>query len=221
MASQTETEEILTGLAEAVIAYDEEKTVELARSALDKGIDPSDAILKGLAPGMEKVGQLYEQQEYFVPELLLCADALNAALDVLKPHIKAESQEAAIKVVIGTVEGDIHDIGKNLVRIMYEAAGWEVYDLGTDVKIDRFLEEQQKTGADVVAISALMTTSMLAIPEVIKRIKAHDPRITVMAGGAPLTWETAKQYGADGYADNCSAAVKQTLEVLRRVRAGT
>jgi len=210
--------EILRGLADAVIAYDEEKTVELAKMALEKSIDPSDAILKGLAVGMEEVGRLYEIQEYFVPELLLCADSMNAALDVLKPHIKLETQLKPFSVVIGTVEGDIHEIGKNLVRIMYEAAGWTVYDIGADVKIPRFLEEQKRTGADVVAISSLMTTSMLAIPEVIKPIKAYDPGITVMVGGAPLTRKMAMAYGADGFAPNCGTAVKETLEALGRVK---
>jgi corrinoid protein of di/trimethylamine methyltransferase len=220
MGSHTEAEEIFKGLAEAVIAFDEDKSVEFARAALEKGVDPTDAILKGLSRGMERVGELYEQQEYFIPEMLACADALNAAIEILKPHIRAKSQGQRIKVVIGTVEGDIHEIGKNLVRIMYDAAGWEVYDLGADVKIERFREEQQKTGADVVAISALMTTSMLAIPEVIKQIKPYEPHITVMVGGAPLTLETARKYGADGYSDNCGSAVKDTLEAMRRVREG-
>jgi methanogenic corrinoid protein MtbC1 len=210
--------EILKGLADAVIAYDEEKTVELARTALEKGIDPSDAILKGLAVGMDEVGKLYEKQEYFVPELLLCADSMSAAVDVLKPHIKLETQAKPYSVVIGTVEGDIHEIGKNLVKIMYEAAGWTVYDLGADVKIPRFLDEQKRTGADVVAISSLMTTSMLAIPEVIKTIKEYDPGITVMVGGAPLSREMAMAYGADGFAHSCGTAVKETLDALNRVK---
>jgi methanogenic corrinoid protein MtbC1 len=213
--------EILKGLADAVVTYDEEKTVELAKIVLEKGIDPSEAILKGLAVGMEEVGKLYEKQEYFVPELLLCADSMNAALDVLKPHIKLKTQSKPHSVVIGTVEGDIHEIGKNLVRIMYEAAGWTVYDLGADVKIPRFLEEQKRTGAEVVAISSLMTTSMLAIPEVIKPIKAYDPSITVMVGGAPLSREMALAYGADGFALNCGTAVKETLNALNSVKGRT
>lgn len=218
MGSHTETEDIFKGLAEAVIAFDEDKSVKLAMVALENGVDPTDAILKGLARGMERVGELYQQQEYFIPEMLACADAFNATIEILKPHIKVKSQGPRIKVVIGTVEGDIHEIGKNLVRIMYDAAGWEVYDLGADVKMERFLDEQQKTGADVVAISALMTTSMLAIPEIIKLMKSYEPLITVMVGGAPLTLETARKYGADGYSDNCSSAVKETLEAMRRVR---
>ncbi|HAR94774.1 MAG TPA: cobalamin-binding protein [Deltaproteobacteria bacterium] len=213
--------EILRGLAEAVVAYDEEKTVELARMSLKQGIDPGVAILKGLAFGMDQVGKLYETQEYFVPELLLCADAMNAALDVLKPHIKVEAQAERHSVVIGTVEGDIHEIGKNLVKIMYEAAGWTVYDLGADVKAASFSEEQKRTGAEVVAMSCLMTTSMLAIPEVIKAIKANDPDITVMVGGAPLNRELAMAYGADGYAESCGSAVKETLTALNRVKGAT
>ncbi|MCX5805932.1 MAG: cobalamin-dependent protein [Proteobacteria bacterium] len=208
--------EILKGLSDAVIAFDEEKTVELAMTALKKGIDPNDAILKGLAVGMDEVGKLYEKQEYFVPELLLCADAMNAAVDVLKPHIKLGTQAKPYSVVIGTVEGDIHEIGKNLVIIMYEAAGWTVYNLGADVKIPLFLDEQKRTGADVVAISCLMTTSMLAIPEVIKPIKEYDPGITVMVGGAPLSREMAMAYGADGFALNCGTVVKETLKALNR-----
>jgi methanogenic corrinoid protein MtbC1 len=211
-------EGILKGLSDAVIAFDEEKTVELARMALEKGVDPNDAILNGLAVGMNEVGKLYEKQEYFVPELLLCADAMNAAVDVLKPHIKLETQTKPYSVVIGTVEGDIHEIGKNLVKIMYEAAGWTVYDLGADVKIPLFLDEQKRTGADVVAISCLMTTSMLAIPEVIKLIKEYDQGITVMIGGAPLSYERAMAYGADGFAPNCGTAVKETISALTRVK---
>jgi len=153
MSSRMEAEEIFKGLSEAVIAYDEDKSVEFAKAALENDVDPTDAILKGLAHGMEKVGELFDKQEYFVPEMLACADALNAAVEILKPHLKIRSEGPQVKVVIGTVEGDIHEIGKNLVRIMFDAAGWEVYDLGGNVKLERFLEEQQKTGADVVALS--------------------------------------------------------------------
>jgi len=219
MASPQEKEEILKGLSEAVTAYDEEKAAKLSKRALELGIEPGDAILNGLTLGMERAGQLYELQEYFVPELLLCSDALNAGLDILKPHINTERLDTRLKVVIGTVEGDIHEIGKNLVRTMYEAAGWDVYDLGTDVNTARFIEEQRKTNADVVALSALMTTSMAAMPEIIGALKAGSPRVTVMAGGAPLTRETARKYGADGYADNCGAVVRETLKAIHAAQA--
>jgi corrinoid protein of di/trimethylamine methyltransferase len=218
MASPQEREETLKGLTEAVTQFDEEKVAELSKRALELGIEPGDAILNGLTPGMERAGHLYEQQEYFVPELLLCSDALNAGLNILKPLLRTEASDTRVRVVIGTVEGDIHEIGKNLVRTMYEAAGWEVFDLGTDVNMARFVEEQKRTDAHVVALSALMTTSMTAMPEIITALKAASPRVTIMAGGAPLTEETAKRYGADGYADNCGAVVRQTLKALRTAR---
>jgi corrinoid protein of di/trimethylamine methyltransferase len=218
MASKERTQQIFKALYDAVVAYDEEASTELSQTALEEGIDAYDAVMNGLAAGMEKVGQLYASQEYFVPQLLLCADALYAGLEILKPHIKRHTEEAKLKIVIGTVEGDIHDIGKNLVRIMFDAAGWTVYDLGKDVKIERFAEEQERTASDVVALSALMTTSMLAMPNIIKMVKAVNPNVAIMVGGAPLTPDIAKRYGADGYASNAGEAVRETVGVITRLR---
>jgi corrinoid protein of di/trimethylamine methyltransferase len=218
MCSRDRIDELLKALSDAVVAYDEEAVAELSNAVLEEGIDPLDAITKGLAAGMETVGGLYAKQVYFVPELLLCSDALYAGLDILKPHIRTEEQEAKLKVVIGTVEGDIHDIGKNLVKMMFEAAGWTVYDLGRDVKLGRFVEEQERTNSDVVALSALMTTSMLAMPKVIEMIKAHNPNVAIIVGGAPLTREVAKLYGADGYADSAANAVQELTEMVGRLR---
>ena len=115
------------------------------------------------------------------------------------------------------MEGDIHDIGKNLVKIMFEAAGWTVHDLGKDVKLERFVEEQRKTNSDIVALSSLMTTSMLAIPEAIMMIREYDPAVAIMVGGAPLTRDIAKSYGADGYADNAGEAVQEATRVINRL----
>jgi methanogenic corrinoid protein MtbC1 len=201
-----------------VVAYDEEAVAELSKVILEEGIDPLHAITKGLAAGMERVGELYAHQVYFVPELLLCSDALYAGLDILKPHIKSEEQEAKLKIVIGTVEGDIHDIGKNLVKMMFEATGWTVYDLGRDVKLGRFVEEQERTNSDVVALSALMTTSMLAMPKVVEMIKARNPNIAIIVGGAPLTRDVAKLYGADGYAQSATNAVQEVINTMGRLR---
>ena len=218
MATEERTEELLKGLHDAVVEFEEEKTVELSKAAVAEGIDAYDAIMKGLAWGMETVGDLYARQEYFVPELLLCADSLYAGLEVLRPHLKkSDTLEAAKKIILGVVEGDIHDIGKNLVKVMFDAAGWQVFDLGNDVQIDRFAQEQQRTGADVVGLSALMTTSMLAMPRIIKMIKAQNPNVAVMVGGAPITREIATSYGADGYADNAGEAVAEADRVLRTV----
>jgi len=218
MASKERTEELIKKLQEAVIEMDEEAAIEHSKAVLDEGVDAYYAVMNGLAKGMDKVGQLYESQEYFVPELLLCSDALYAGLEILKPHIKAEDEQTKGRVVIGVVEGDIHDIGKNLVKIMLEAAGWTVYDLGRDVQLIRFAEEQQRTNSDIVAISALMTTSMLALPEAVKLIKASNPNVAVMLGGAPVTRDIAKSYGADGYANNAGQVVKEATRVLSEVR---
>jgi methanogenic corrinoid protein MtbC1 len=137
----------------------------------------------GLSAATERVGALYANQEYFVPELLLCSDALYAGPDIFRPQIKANEAEVKKQIVIGVVEGDVHDIGKNLVKIMFDAAGWVVHDLGNDVKLERFAEEQRRTKADIIALSALMTTSMIAMPKVIEMVKAQDPKVVVMVGG--------------------------------------
>ena len=221
MSSEERAQELIKGLYDAVINMDEEAAADFSHTILEEDIDAYQAVVNGLTAAMEKVGELYTNQEYFVPELLLCSDALYAGLDILKPHIKDEGTEAKGQIVIGVVEGDIHDIGKNLVRIMFDAAGWTVHDLGKDVKLERFVEEQQRTNADIVALSALMTTSMLAIPKVVQMVKAQDPNIAVMVGGAPLTREIARSYGADGYADNAGEAVAEAISMLNRLKRST
>ncbi len=218
MATEERTQELMEGLYDAVINMDEDAARKLSQAALEEGIDAYYAVTHGLTSAMEKVGELYVSKEYFVPELLLCSDALYAGLEVLSPHIKVSAAETKRQIVIGTVEGDIHDIGKNLVKIMFEAAGWTVHDLGRDVNLPRFLEEQKRTKSDVVAMSALMTTSMLAMPKAIEMIKAEDPEVAIMLGGAPLTRDIATSYGADGYADNAGEAVQEANEMLKRLK---
>jgi methanogenic corrinoid protein MtbC1 len=218
MASKGRAEELRRGLYDAVVSMDEDAAVELSKAVLNEGVDAYYAVMEGLAKAMEKVGELYESQEYFVPELLLCSDALYAGLEILKPYIKADDVQSKGKIVMGVVEGDIHDIGKNLVKIMFEASQWTVYDLGRDVQLTRFVEEQQRTNADIVALSALMTTSMLAMPQAIKLIKARDPKVAVMVGGAPITRDIAKSYGADGYADNAGQVVREAIKLLNEVK---
>ena len=153
-------EEILKKLAECVVEFEEDGAREWAQKALDEGIDAFEAIMDGLAVGMETVGDLYDQQEYFVPELLMSGDALYAGLDVLKPHIKKESVKNMGQVVIGTVQGDVHDIGKNIIKLMFEVGGFDVHDLGRDVPLEKFVEEQLRTDSEIVAMSAMMTTTM-------------------------------------------------------------
>lgn len=218
MATEERTQELMKGLYDAVINMDEDAAGELSQAVLDEGVDAYYAVTHGLTLAMERAGELYVNKEYFVPELLLCSDALYAGLEILRPHIKVSDTETRRQIVIGTVEGDIHDIGKNLVKIMFEAAGWTVHDLGRDVNLPRFVEEQKRTQSDVVAMSALMTTSMLAMPKAIEMIRAEDPEVAIMVGGAPLTRDVATSYGADGYADNAGEAVKEANEMLKRLK---
>ena len=218
MASEERTKKLIEGLYDAVVNMDEEAAAELSHAVLEEGVDAYQAVMNGLAAAMDRVGVLYINQEYFVPELLLCADALYAGLDILRPHIKADETQTKGQIVIGVVEGDIHDIGKTLVKVMFDAAGWTIHDLGRDVKLERFVEEQQRTNSDIVALSALMTTSMLAIPKAIQMIKAQDSNVAVMVGGAPLTREIARSYGADGYANNAGEAVQEAINMLNRLR---
>ncbi len=215
MSSEERAQELIKELYDTVVNMDEEAAAEVSQTILREGIDAYQAVVNGLTAAMEKVGELYANQEYFVPELLLCSDALYAGLDILRPHIKVEKAGAKGRIVIGVVEGDIHDIGKNLVRIMFDAAGWTVHDLGKDVKLEKFAEEQQRTKADIVALSALMTTSMMAMPKVVQMVKAQNSNVAVMVGGAPLTREIAMSYGADGYADTAANAVEEATQLVK------
>ena len=210
--------EILDKLAEAVVEFEEDQAREWAQIALDEGMDAFEAIMQGLAAGMETVGDLYDQQEYFVPELLMSADALYAGLDILKPHIKADEMKEMGQVVIGTVQGDVHDIGKNIIKLMFEVGGFEVHDLGRDVPLEKFVEEQLKTDAEIVAMSAMMTTTMTGMKKVIEMIKAKNPDVAIMLGGAPVTKDVADLFGADGYAESAGNAVQEAIKMISSLR---
>jgi corrinoid protein of di/trimethylamine methyltransferase len=220
MASEERTKEILNELHKAVYEFEEDDAVKWAKIALEEGVDPFAATMDGLAGGMVEAGEAYNNKEYFVPELLMCADALYAGLDLLQPAIKESGREAKVKgsIVLGVVEGDVHDIGKNLVKMMFEVAGWTVYDLGKDVPLDRFVEEQLKTGSEVVGLSALMTTSMLAMPVVVKKIREKNPNVRILLGGAPLNPEVMEKFGADGYAETAGTAVDEAINLLKMLK---
>ena len=218
MVAEEKKKEILKGLHDAVVEYEEDRVAELSQEALNEGVDAYEAIMDGLAAGMETVGKLYDTQEYFVPEVLMCSDALYQGLDILKPHIEGEDNKVKGQVVIGTVEGDVHDIGKNLVKMMFEVAGWTVYDLGKDVPLDRFLEEQLKTDCDIVGLSALMTTSMLSMQEIVKKLKERNPKVQIMLGGAPITEGIVDKYGADGYAKSAGTAVDEAMRLIKMLK---
>ncbi|NIO05514.1 MAG: cobalamin-binding protein [Proteobacteria bacterium] len=220
MVSEERKNEILKELREAVIQYDEDKVVEWSNIAIKEGLDPFVATMDGLAAGMIEVGDLYNRKEYFVPELLMCSDALYAGLDILKPAIKESGRkpEAKGSIVLGVVEGDVHDIGKNLIKMMFEVAGWDVYDLGKDVPLDKFVEEQIRTDSDIVGLSALMTTSMVAMPEIVKKLREKNPKVRIMLGGAPITPEVVEKYGADGTAKSAGTAVDEAVKLIKMLR---
>lgn len=218
MVTEEKKEEILERLKQAVINYDEDSAKDAAKEALDSGVDAADAIFNGLVKGMEEVGRLFEAQEYFVPELLMCADALYAGLDILKPHMKKLDLGVKGSVVIGTVEGDVHDIGKNIVKMMFDVAGFTVYDLGRDVPLDKFVEEQLRTDSDLVCLSAMMTTTMVGMKTVIDKLKAKNPNVRIMIGGAPVSQDIAEKWGADGYAKDASNALKDAINMISSLR---
>jgi len=218
MATEEKRKEILDKLRNAVIQYDEDAAKEGAQEALDNGLEANDAIFNGLVSGMEEVGRLFEAQEYFVPELLMCADALYSGLDILKPHVKKMDLGVKGSVVIGTVEGDVHDIGKNIVKMMFDVAGFTVYDLGRDVPLDKFVEEQIKTDSDLVCLSAMMTTTMVGMKKVIDNLKAKNPNIKIMIGGAPVSQDIAEKWGADGYAKDANNALKDAINMISSLK---
>lgn len=212
--------ELLNQLHQGVVEYDEDKVREAAQRVVSEGLNAYDAVMNGLAAGMQEVGDLYDQQEYFVPELLMCADALYIGLDILKPHITLADLGDRPKgqVVIGTVQGDVHDIGKNIIKMMFEVAGFTVHDLGRDVPLEKFVEEQLRTDSDIVALSAMMTTTMMGMEKVVKMIKEKNPNVAIMLGGAPVTSDTADLFGADGYADSAGNAVQEAIKMIGRLR---
>ncbi len=211
-------EELLERMKNGVIEYQEDEVRDAAQQALDEGYVPLEMIMDGLAAGMVVVGELYDRNEYFVPEVLMCADALYAGLAILRPHVPKSTEGLNAQVVIGSIQGDVHDIGKNLVKMMFDVAGWEVHDLGRDVPLEKFVEEQLRTDSEVVAMSAMMTTTMLGMKKVIKMIKEKNPNVAIMLGGAPVTKDVANLFGADGYAESAGNAVSEGIKMIGRLR---
>ena len=211
-------EEIFKGLSDSVVEMDDKKSVELAHQAIDKGIDAYEAIEKGLVHGMDRAGKLFEDEEYFIPELLMCSDAMYASLEILKPHIKANGLEEKPKVVIGVVEGDTHDIGKNLVKIMLESSGFDIIDLGRDIAPSAFVDKAIEANAQIIALSTLMTTTMDGMGEVVKLLKERGvkDKIKVMVGGGPISSQFAERIGADGYSANAAGAVRLAKKLAGR-----
>ena len=203
--------EHLADCRQAIIDGDAERSGELARLTLEKGMDVLEVVEKGFVEGIREVGRLWEDGELFLPELVIGADAMKKAMDVLQPSLEGGKggQASLGHVVIGTIEGDIHDIGKTLVATMLSANGFEVTDLGADVPVAKFVETAADKGADWIAISALLTTTMPGQKKVIEQLEAKSLRgdVKVMVGGAPCSAEWAAEIGADGYAGDAVAAV--------------
>lgn len=210
-------ENLLRELSDSVVDMDEEKTVELAKLCIEKEISAYEGIEKGLSDGMNRAGQLYEEGEYYIPELLMCSDAMYSGIEVLKPHLEKSETEGKHKVVIGVVQGDTHDIGKNLVKIMMETEGFEVVDLGRDVPPAAFVEKAKEISADIIALSTLMTTTMDGMAEVIRILEEEKLRdkIKVMIGGGPISQSFADKIGADIYTTDASKAAKRAKTLVQ------
>ncbi|MDO4558549.1 MAG: corrinoid protein, partial [Planctomycetia bacterium] len=188
-------------LYQAIVDGDFSGAQEAVRTALDAGVDPSSLLNEQMIPAMDQVGKLFEEEEYFVPELLMSARAMEMSLDLISPRLIAEGVKATGRIVIGTVQGDLHDIGKNLVASMLRGAGFEVVDLGTDVSADRFVSEAGSVPGTIICLSALLTTTMPRMRQVVSLLESSGLRdqTKVMIGGAPVTREYADEIGADGY----------------------
>ncbi len=199
----------LDTLYQAVLNGDAKAAAAVTRQALDEGMDPLALVQGTMVPAMAEVGRRFEADEYFVPELLLSARAMKGALELLRPLLAGRDAASAGRVAIGTVQGDLHDIGKNLVAAMLEGGGFEVIDLGTDVPPQRFVDAIQQKGAQIVALSALLTVTMASMTKTIEALTAAGvrERVKVIVGGAPVTQRYADAIGADGYSENASSAV--------------
>lgn len=206
----------MEALAQAIINGKAPDAKEITEKALAEGMNPGDILNNGLVAGMNVVGAKFKNNEFYVPEVLIAARAMKMAMEVLRPKLASSGIEAKGKVAIGTVSGDLHDIGKNLVAMMLEGAGFEIMDLGVDVKPQTFVQAV-KDGADIVALSALLTTTMPAMKETIEAIKSEGVRdqISIMIGGAPVTQNYADEINADGYAPDAASAVDKAKELLK------
>lgn len=206
----------LNQLYEAILAGNLNLSVSTTQEAITEGINPQEVINEYMVKAMEEVGDRFESGKVYVPNLLMSARAMKGSLDLLKPLLKSDGSQSAGKVVIGTVKGDLHDIGKNLVASMLEGCGFEVINLGVDVSSERFIEAVKEHNADVICMSALLTTTMIYMKEVIEAVEAAGlkDKVKVMIGGAPLNQSFANQIGADGYSDNANSAVQMAKMLI-------
>ncbi len=206
----------LKAIAEALIKGDRNTVVELTKKAIEEKVPPSDILQKGLIAGMAVIGERFKKNEVYVPEVLIAARAMHGALAVLEPQLKASGVKPAGTVVLGTVKGDLHDIGKNLVGMMLQGGGLQVIDIGTDAPAEKFVTAAKEKGAQVIAMSALLTTTMPQMADVVKAVKAAGLKVQTMIGGAPVTQSYADEIGADGYAADAASAVDMAMKLIKK-----
>ncbi|MDP6720293.1 MAG: corrinoid protein [Pirellulaceae bacterium] len=206
----------LQPLYQAILNGDQKEAVAITQAAIEAGIDPEDIVHEYMISAMDEVGRRFENNEFFVPELLIAARAMKSSLELLRPLLVESGAKSAGRVAVGTVKGDLHDIGKNLVAAMLEGAGFEVIDLGVDVSAEQFVEAVTDQQAEVICLSALLTTTMAYMRATIDALAEAGVRdqVKVLIGGAPITQKFADDIGADGYGDNASAAVAQARQLI-------
>ena len=211
-------EKILQEITDALMAGDRQTVATLTQRAVDEGLAIRDILDNGLITGMETIGRRFKTNEIFIPEVLIAAKAMHAGIDILQPHFLKSGIKPVGTVVIGTVKGDLHDIGKNIVSMMLKGACFDVHDLGIDVPVEKFVEAARKEGTHIVAMSSLLTTSMGAMRDTIDALKGAGIRdsVKVMVGGAPVTEEFALSIGADGFARDAATAVDRAKELLKQ-----
>ena len=197
----------LKALADAVINGDQNTALEITKAAIEEGMAAKDVLDNGLIAGMDTVGARFKKSEIYIPEVLIAARAMKMAMEVLEPELVKAGVEPVGKLLIGTVQGDLHDIGKNLVAMMLKGAGFQVIDLGVDVGPEKFVEQVKAANAQLIGMSALLTTTMPGMEKTIKAIKDAGVPVKVMIGGAPVTQDYADKIGADGYAPDAASAV--------------
>lgn len=214
---------LIEEIVDATVHYDESRCVALARQAIDGGLDPFKVIQEGFSRGMQIVGDKFSTLEYCLPEVMLAADAMNAATEILKPHLieRHEGDSQGI-IVLGVMQGDIHDLGKNIVKIMLEASGFTVHDLGNDTPVAQFIEKAEEVGADIIAASAILTTTMSYMPDITTMLNELGLRekYMLMLGGAPVIEDWALEIGADGYGEDAVEAVEVAKRLMHIKRGG-
>lgn len=206
-------QKILDGIRQAILAGEEEDTSRLVSEGLDEGLEPRRIMEEAMMPAMEDIGERFSSGEAFIPELIVAAEAMQRGMEELKPRLGGAERGSGL-VMLGTVHGDIHSIGKNLVRMCMEGAGFEVVDIGEDIKTEKFVAAYREHRPDILGLSALLSSTMQRIPEVIEAVRAEDSSAVIMVGGAPVTQEFADKSGADGYAPNAFEATRKARELL-------